>query len=219
MRLAKSAIAMARRVVPTPRTAVPVLVLAGLAAAPASSRAQKNPIAPCCGITAGDVKAGIVTAKSTSAQLIHVRGIAGIRQAQGIPEGARRLLEMHARTLRPGESNHYMINPQLAADWIRTHPVPDDIKPTDTSNDDDCDWYSSSSCALNQATDAWRHAWDQAVKDWSHTSDELSRQWNYAQDCFADATLKLPEIPVQFSTAPTMTVHLEQSGSTTVGGG
>src|SRR5881392_450115 len=66
MRLAKSAIAMARRVVPTPRTAVPVLVLAGLAAAPASSRAQKNPIALCCGITAVDVKAGIVTAKITA---------------------------------------------------------------------------------------------------------------------------------------------------------
>jgi len=134
---------------------------------------------------------------------------------------------MHVRTLRPGEPDHYLVNVKLAEDWIRTHPVPADVKPSDNGGDSHsgCDVISTHCAgevaqhAGGQVSQEWQKLWEQAVADWKHAAGELSNDWNMAEECFADHTLPPLSVPVQFSIAPTMTVGLEASGSKNVSGG
>lgn len=158
--------------------------------------------------------------RSVAGTVLHLRGLKAIEQTPGISDGVRRLLEMHVRTIPRGESDHYIINTQLAEDWVKAHPVPDYVKPAPEDNGSGCNnWYDSFDCAGQAATDEWRRNWDRAVKEWDHVTGELTHDWNMAQGCFADHTLPLPNIPVQFSITPQMTVHLEQSGSQGLGAG
>lgn len=64
-----------------------------------------------------------VNGREQSAEVLHIRGLDGIEKAP-INEGARKLLKMHVRTLRPGQSTHYIVNPRAAEEWLATHPVP-----------------------------------------------------------------------------------------------
>ncbi len=64
-----------------------------------------------------------VNGREQSAEVLHIRGLDGIEKAP-IHEGARKLLKMHVRTLRPGQSTHYIVNPRAAEAWLATHPVP-----------------------------------------------------------------------------------------------
>ena len=64
-----------------------------------------------------------VGGREQSAEIVHIRGLDGIERAP-INEGARKLLKMHVRTLRPGQSTHYIVNPRAAEEWLATHPVP-----------------------------------------------------------------------------------------------
>ena len=168
-----------------------------------------------------------VRGRNTSAPVLHLRGLDGIEKAPGLPDGARRLLEMHVRTLRPGEPDHYMVNVQLAEQWIKAHPVPPDIKPADKGGDDHtgCNVWSTHCAeevvqhAGGQVSQEWQKLWEQAVADWKHAANELSNDWNMAEGCFADQTLPALNIPVPFKIAPSMTLKLETSGSKDVGGG
>lgn len=165
--------------------------------------------------------------RTGTAQILHLRGLEGIQKAQGLPDGARRLLAMHVQTLRPGDPNHYMVNTQLAEEWIRAHPVPADIKPRDSGSDSHAGCHALSvHCAEEAAQHAggqvsqeWQKAWEQATADWKHASDELTKDWNAVEGCFADHTLPALHVPIRDSIAPTMTVGLETSGSKSVGGG
>jgi len=158
--------------------------------------------------------------KTVTATVLHLRGLKAIEQAPGLPDGARRLLEMHVKTIPPGGPDHYIVNTQLAQEWVAAHPVPDYVQPTQDESGASCGhWYDSFDCAGQAVTDEWRRNWDKAVQAWDHVSGELTHDWNMAQGCFADHTLPLPNIPVQFSITPQMTVHLEQSGSQNLGGG
>ena len=168
-----------------------------------------------------------VRGRSTTAPILHLRGLDGIEKAPGLPDGARRLLEMHVRTLRPGEPDHYMVNVQLAEQWIKAHPVPPDIKPTDKGGDDHtgCNVWSTHCAeevvqhAGGQVSQEWQKLWEQAVADWKHASHELSNDWNVPLECLADQTLPTLNIPVPFKIAPSMALKLETSGSKDVGGG
>ena len=168
----------------------------------------------------------VIQGRSTSGTILHLRGLDGIERAPGLPDGARRLLEMHVRTLKAGESDHYLVNTALAQQWIAAHPVPADVKPPESGGSGCKDWYSSVHCVeeagqqvVNQASAEWQKAWQQAVDTWNHAAGELTSDWHVAQDCFMERTLPLPNIPVRFSVTPAMTVHLEQSGSKDLTGG
>ncbi len=163
----------------------------------------------------------MVGGKSVTATVLHLRGRIAIEQAPGLSDGVRRLLEMHVRTIPPGGSDHYVVNTQVAEEWVKAHPVPDYVKPApeETGGGSCGHWYDSFDCAGQAVTDEWRRNWDKAVKEWDHVTGELTHDWNMAQGCFADHTLPLPNIPVQFSITPEMTVHLEQSGSQGLGAG
>lgn len=169
----------------------------------------------------------VVRGRNTSAPILHLRGLDGIEKAPGLPDGARRLLEMHIRTLRPGEPDHYIVNVQLAEEWLKTHPVPPDIKPADKGGDDHtgCNVWSTH-CgneilqhAGGQVSQEWQKLWEQAVADWKHASNELSNDWNLSESCFADQTLPALSIRVPFKIAPSMSLKLESSASRDVAGG
>ncbi|MGH7582016.1 MAG: hypothetical protein ACREL5_02170 [Gemmatimonadales bacterium] len=159
-----------------------------------------------------------VNGHMVSNTILHVRGLDGIEQAPGLPEGARRLLKMHVRTLAPGESDQYIINVELANKWFSTHPpVPDDIQPVaeDHNTHSGChsfSWHCAQESAAHAADQA-QHLIDQSRDAWNHASDELAGVWNTVQSCFADATLPLPDVPVKFSANPGMSVTLSQSSS------
>ncbi|MGI8496711.1 MAG: hypothetical protein ACR2OG_03885 [Gemmatimonadaceae bacterium] len=162
--------------------------------------------------------------RNATASILHLRGLDGIEKAPGLNDGARRLLEMHIRTLGAGEPNHYLVNTQLAEEWIKAHPVPPEIKPADkkSSSHSGCKSFSmhcageAAKHAEDQGSKEWEKLREAAVADWKHAGQELTHDWHMAEDCFADNTLTLADIPVKFSTSPELSVRLEtksKSGS------
>lgn len=77
-----------------------------------------------------------VAGQDVTTKILRLRGVAGIdgASAQDLPEGARRLLAIHVRTLGANQSQDYIVNTALAAQWMATHHVPDDIKPPESGN-------------------------------------------------------------------------------------
>jgi hypothetical protein len=155
--------------------------------------------------------------------VIHLRGLDGIEQAQGLPQGARDLLAMHVRTLPPGESNHYIVNKQLADEWIRTHPVPPSAKPRSSDSHAGChsfSWHCAGEAAQHAAAEGSRQAEElrrKSTEDWRRAAKEVAHQWKMAESCFADHTLQVSDIPVQFSIAPEFPLSFEQHGKRPLG--
>lgn len=158
-----------------------------------------------------------VAGRDVTSKVLRLRGIAGIEQAsaQDLPEGARRLLAIHVRKLAANQSQDYIVNTTLAAQWMATHPVPDDIKPPESGTSHSGCNSISMKCAsevekhaVDQGSQEWEKLRQQAQGVWDHASDELTHDWNMAQDCFADETLPLNGIPVKFSITPNLTIPL-----------
>jgi hypothetical protein len=155
-----------------------------------------------------------------NSHVLRVRGMAGIQQATSLPEGARELLLMHARTLGAGELDDYIVNTQLAEEWMKTHPAPASAKAA-TSGDKHT---GCKAISIHCAEEAGQHAVDetsrqsekflkQARDEWKHVTDEATHDWHMTEGCFADHTLTLPNIPVQFSVVPQISLDAEKSGS------
>jgi hypothetical protein len=160
-----------------------------------------------------------VGGRSVSAEVLHINGPQGVRNAP-IPDGARRLIEMHMRKLPQGQSQYYLVNPQMAAEWLATHPVPPEVKPKEESNSDsDCGDISINGIrdcgqdAVSAVEDEFERARKRAEDWWNESTEELADQWNESKSCFADHTLPGPRTPVRFSITPSMTVNMAQSGS------
>lgn len=160
-----------------------------------------------------------------NSNVVHLRGIEDIKQAQGLPEGAKNLLLMHALTLPPEEVDHYIVNRQLAEEWIRAHPVPASVKPAneERKKKGKCDLTHSEGCA-QAGEDAGQHVADEASRqveklrqqagdEWKHVSHELAHDWSMGEDCFADKKLDLPNIPVQFTLPNEFTLRSEEGVS------
>jgi hypothetical protein len=165
----------------------------------------------------------VVGGRNVSGTILHLRGLDGIEKAPGLPEGARRLLKMHVRQLQPGESDHYIVNLDLANAWFQTHTVPADIQPVDenASTHSGCSkwtWHCAGEVVAH-AEDQASQIIQQAQAAWNHASSELATAWNTVAACLADHTLPLNNIPLQFSVSPQMPIHLEASGSKDLGGG
>jgi hypothetical protein len=154
--------------------------------------------------------------RDVTSKVLRLRGLAGIQQAQDLPEGARRLLEIHVQKLDKDESHDYIVNTALAEQWMASHPpVPDDVKPPTSGNS-----HAGCSAVSTQcASEAFKHAEDQSSQQleklreaaqgvWDHASDELTHDWQMAESCFADHTLPLNGIPVKFSITPNLTIPL-----------
>ena len=148
---------------------------------------------------------------------IHLRGLDEIDSSTAIPESAKILLMMHVGTLPENASDHYIVNPQLAAEWAKTHKVPASMKPTKKKKKKKkCDWTHSGGCAdtvQQTAQDIWDSASDDWKRAWKANTKNLAEEWNELEDCFADHRLRLADIPVRFKVAPEFPVSLEKSAS------
>jgi hypothetical protein len=157
---------------------------------------------------------------SLSSNLVHVRGIEGIKQAQGLPEGAKDLLILHASTLPPEEIDHYIVNRQLAAQWMSIHPAPASAHKSSGNTHSGChalSMHCASEAAQHAEGEAARQSEklrEEATKEWRHVTSEAAHDWHMAEDCFADHTLHLGDVPVQFSISPEFPLSMTQSGST-----
>lgn len=141
-----------------------------------------------------------------NANVIHLRGADAIKQASNLPEGARNLLLLHVNTLGPDEVDHYVVNTQLAEQWIKAHPALANVKPPTSQNSH----AGCKSLSLNCVGEATKHAegqvsaetqklLDAGRAEWQHVTKELAHDLQMAEGCFADQTLRLPDIPVEIS--------------------
>ena len=161
-----------------------------------------------------------VGGRRTRTQMLHLNGRDAIRSS-GLPPGARNLLEMHVRKLRLHDSQYYLVNPELAAQWAAAHPEAADIKPKDDPDDDKSEcgkasWNGIVDCgndAAQAVQDEYERARKRAQNYWDESTEKLAKAMNEAQSCFEDHTLPGGSTPVRFSISPTMTINAEQSGS------
>ena len=156
--------------------------------------------------------------------LVSLRGIDGLREAKGVPQVAADLLVLHARTLPAEELDSYIVNPKLAEEWLKAHPLPAAfVAKVRTAAADDgkkkkkgCSTrHVSSGCMKNeveQSLDDLTREWREA---WSNTTDELGRLLGRVDDvraCFTDRTLSLANIPVKFTVEPQIPLSFERDG-------
>jgi hypothetical protein len=154
-----------------------------------------------------------VAGKNVTGRVLNLRGLKAVEQAPDLDPGARRVLEMLVRRVPRGQSDHYIVNTQLAKEWIAAHPVPDKVKPTEPKEKKCGNWYDSWDCATEAVSDEWQRTYDHAVDEWKDATKTLADAWQASVACFEEKTLSLPDIPIKFSITPAMTVNLEQSGA------
>jgi hypothetical protein len=159
----------------------------------------------------------VVAGQNVSSKVLHLRGLDDIEQAE-LPDDAKRLLIMHVGKISAEQSDHYIVNPQLAEEWLKTHDVPDDIKPPEKKKEKKgCSTrHISMKCvsneteqAIDKASEEWEKLREQAEQEWGNAAEKLSDAWKETRACFADKTLSLNEIPVQFSIAPSMSIPVD----------
>lgn len=156
----------------------------------------------------------------SNGNIARLNGRDAIRAAQGLPEGAKDLLILHARTLEPGESQHYIVNRQLAEEWMRAHPAPADAKVLAKKSEKKssaCHGVSTRSISTNCAKEAAKHAEDEVTrqwrKEWTHVSEEYAHDLHMAEDCLADKTLRpVSDVPVRFSLPLEFPISAEKGG-------
>lgn len=166
---------------------------------------------------------GTVSGSPVSATVVHVRGVDGIENVSGLPEGVKTLLSMHVRQLPAGESDHYIINVAQAQEWAKTHPVPADVIPTDVKKSDghsgckSFSWHCAQEASKHAEDETSRQAdmlREQAQKDWGHATQELAKDWGELESCLADHTLHLDNIPVEFTVPFQWNILAQMKGKT-----
>jgi len=161
-----------------------------------------------------------VRGREVRQQILQLNGRQGIRNS-GLPDGARRLLEMHVRKLHLGESQMYFVDPQLAAQWAATHPIPASVKPKEESNESDSDCGTVSingivDCAQDAAqavADEYERNRKKAEDWWNEATGDLAKAFDAGVGCFADQQLNGPSVPVKFTITPSMTVDVTKSAT------
>lgn len=153
------------------------------------------------------------TGRGSTATIVHLRGLKAVDEAPGLPDGARRLLKMLVRRVPLDQSDNYIVDVEMAREWIAAHGVPDDVKPTEPKEKKCGNWYDSWDCANQAASDEWKRTFDHATNEWGNATKTLSDAWGTSLECFTERTISAGNIPVKFATTPSMTVNLSQSGS------
>ncbi len=155
-------------------------------------------------------------------QVIQLRGMDDIKKATGLPQAAKDMLWLHARTLEAQELDGYIVIPEKAQEWSLT--LPDSVREKLRKAAEDDGKKKKKGCSSNhismgcvqtevdQAVDdftkAARKAWDDIEAEWGRLVDNLGD----AQKCFADHPLKA-KFPVKFSISPQIPVSFERDGT------
>lgn len=160
----------------------------------------------------------VIAGSNRSTTIVHLRGLDGIERAPDLPDGLRRLLKMHVRTLPIGESDHYIVNLDLAKAWFAAHPVPPDIQPTDEDHNTHSGCNKWTWHCVGEVVAHTQQQTEQLIAEatgaWHHAIGELDQVWKTVDACFADATISAGNVPVQFSIAPGIDVDLSHTAKT-----
>ena len=200
----------------------------GMAAGPAGGLGQGRPSSaktyalPTISVGEPVRASGKTRARLPAVKTRHLRGLDEINDSS-LAESAKIALMMHVGQLPENASNHYIVIPELAADWAKTHAVPDDMKPKKKKKKKKkCDWTHSGGCADKvKATvqDVWDSATEEWREAWKKNTRKLAEAWNEAQECFADHTLKLADIPLRFDLPVNFPLDVERDGKKSGGSG
>jgi hypothetical protein len=167
-----------------------------------------------------------VAGKSTSANIIHLHGLDGIEQAQGLPAAARDFLILHVKQLPAGAADGYIVNLDLANEWAKTHPAPPSATPTAPTSDgtagcDSFSWHCAQQAgqhAIDQASQQADQLRAQAEKDWGTATGDATKLWSESATCFNEQTLNASGATGQINADPSIGYTLTESGKTSGSG-
>jgi hypothetical protein len=155
---------------------------------------------------------------------VQLHGIDSIRNINPttVPQAAKDMLVLHARTLETQELDSYVVIPELAQEWSKTLPSTVREKLRKAAEDTGkkkkkkgCSTkHISTGCVKNevdQAVDdvakAARKAWDDIEVEWGRFMDKAED----ARACFTERTLTA-KTPVRFSGTPEFPVSVNSKG-------
>jgi hypothetical protein len=156
--------------------------------------------------------------QTVAGTVLHLRGLDGIQQAQAqglIPKSVGDILSMHVRALPAGQSDHYLVNPDLALAWSKTHPEPSSATGKATDNHEGCNVVS-----IHCAGEVVEHAEGQvdqlraqAQQEWQHMIGQAAQMYGEAASCFDESHKTLAKIPIAFDEPFQVNAPLEVSES------
>ena len=148
-----------------------------------------------------------------------LRGNDEIKRATGLPQAAKDILWLHARTLEAQELDSYIVIPERAQAWA--NELPDEMREVlrKAATDDGkkkkkgCSVHHiSTGCARNEVdqavddlTRAARKAWDDTVNEWGRLMGTVDE----ARQCFREQTLSAKG-PVYVGIAPQIALSFER---------
>ncbi|MGQ0766002.1 MAG: hypothetical protein ACT4OZ_10080 [Gemmatimonadota bacterium] len=162
----------------------------------------------------------LVGSRQVSRTVLHLYGLDGVENAPAsLPEGVKRILEIHARKTMPGELTHYIVDPQIAGEWAATHEVPEEIKVKTGGKKCKGSEFERYRC---RAEKSWDNLSELTSAEWERLRKRAEGWWEDVEktmqqcgttDGWKDHVASGPTVPVPFSITPSMTVNMEQSGS------
>lgn len=161
-----------------------------------------------------------VAGRQVSRTVLHLYGLEGIENAPSdLPDGVRRLLEIHARKTPAGQHTHYIVDPEVTREWIKDHPVPSDVKVRSGGKCKGNEW-ERFRCRTEKSWDNWSELtsaeWErlrERAQGWWEDAAETLKQCGTSTDGWTDHVASGPALPVKFSQPVSMTVNMQQSGS------
>lgn len=207
---------LARVVVPPPKIGLgaPVQRTGG------PKRAAELAYAPASRFETRNV-AAIIGGRQVQRSVVHLYGLDGIENApSSLPDGVRRLLEIHARKTPPGEHTAYIVDPLVAQEWSRTHEVPASIKVKSGGGKCKGNEFERFRCRTDKSWDNWSELtseeWERLRKNaqgWWDDAAKTLKQCTTTTDGWTDQVASGPMTPVTFSVVPKLTVDVEKSGT------
>jgi hypothetical protein len=150
---------------------------------------------------------------------LDLRGLDSIKREPGLPQAAKDMLWLHARTLEAQDLDGYIVIPEKAQEWSRTLPDSVREKLRQAAADDGkkkkkgCSTkHISTGCLQNEVEEAVDDITKAARKAWQNVEDEWGRFMDNVEDaqaCFAEQKLTAHG-PIRFSVAPQIPVSFEK---------
>ena len=156
--------------------------------------------------------------------VLQLRGRQSIKRETGLPQPARDILLLHARTLGLEGFDNYIVIPGEAQAW--SEALPDEMrrKLREAAADEGhaeaagCSWDNLSwNCVeaeVDQLTEQAQQVWQDVADEWGR----LLGQVDEAAQCFRERTLRA-EGPVRFGIAPEIPLSFERDASSSSGYG
>jgi hypothetical protein len=158
--------------------------------------------------------------EQVSRTVLHLYGLEGIENAPSdLPDGVRRLLEIHARKTPAGQHTHYIVDPEVTREWEKQHPVPSDVKVRSGGKCKGNEW-ERFRCRTEKSWDNWSELtsaeWErlrERAQGWWDDAAKTLKQCGTSTDGWTDHVASGPAIPVRFSQPVQMSVDMQQSGA------